>query len=426
MYQKTPIMVKLQFCDGVVECSHDVISQARTIANMFEDLNIDHETQDTIPIPFGTASAFKNLCSKYKVRVNDATLFDMLHTSILLEMDSFPVLRKIAARLNMATIEQLGILFGVEIDFEANAHLIENARMFQYGFQVDIDFGEGVFARMTSDMLSLLIPFLTLSTVFRMLCVIPDRLQALLPSTQFCKDAVFIKPLDPSCRYMFHSEYNRLGINTQGPTQGPKTRCFLMHPTSGDFTWACAEGHFAVAKWMVNQFHLTMEHATQDAFNSACRNGHLDVAKWLADYFKITTEDVRKHENYTLRVSCMCGQLSVAQWLVERFQLTTGDIKDHDNDALKWACANGYVSVVQWLIEQCKLTVEDVRENNHYVLQCVVANGRLKVLQWLFEHFKLTIQDAEACKKLALQRKIETREMINWLKKRISEVAITT
>jgi hypothetical protein len=91
----------------------------------------------------------------------------------------------------------------------------------------------------------------------------------------------------------------------------------------------------------------------QRALHEFCRQGDIAAAKWLVDQFALTVHDVRDaraNDNYALRGACYGGHLGVAQWLVARFGLTVDDIRTRDNSALQSACAANNVALARFIL----------------------------------------------------------------------------
>lgn len=82
------------------------------------------------------------------------------------------------------------------------------------------------------------------------------------------------------------------------------------------FSWACAEGHLEVAKWLLEvnpNININISNGNEYIFRSVCSHGHLHVAKWLLE---IKPDIVISAENNVAFFSaCRYKNNDVALWL---------------------------------------------------------------------------------------------------------------
>jgi len=130
------------------------------------------------------------------------------------------------------------------------------------------------------------------------------------------------------------------------------------------------------------------------AFCIACLNGHLEVAKWLVNNFELTVVDAKSENNQAFRWTCRSGHLEVAKWLVDTFDLTITDAKSDDNHAFRCACFNGHFKVMKWLVDTFEITITDIRSCRNTHAFCYACNFQhLEFLQFLIERFQLSEDD---------------------------------
>jgi hypothetical protein len=197
-----------------------------------------------------------------------------------------------------------------------------------------------------------------------------------------------------------------------GMTKSPP-RCSVLL----GFSKCCANGNFAMAKWLTNRFSIDGTEARfmlDRALAECCGAGRTEMVEWLIKQFKIQKEivcdgglkkavvnDCRDvvlllKKTYSLKREdvtsafykcCILGTLPSVQWMYKEFGFVDKGIAIM---ALPICCQHGKFGTVKWLTATFSLTKQDICANNICIpFHSCCASGNIKIAIWLKKKFCL-------------------------------------
>lgn len=168
------------------------------------------------------------------------------------------------------------------------------------------------------------------------------------------------------------------------------------------FPEASCKGYLDIVKYLDSLFKLEFKYFKWSGFHpfiSICINGHFKVAKWVIERFNLSKEEIIKKNNRMLKLACEHGDLEFIKWLVGKYHITFNDIENEVPSIFSEACGKGYydetrLKLVEFLIEKFNITDRNIIKKG---LKSACRIGYIKIVEKLINTFNLSLEEVGRC-----------------------------
>ena len=153
--------------------------------------------------------------------------------------------------------------------------------------------------------------------------------------------------------------------------------------------YACRYGHVDIAKYLIQQQHVTVDHVKTDgwtALHVASRNNQLQIVELLLVIGMADVEKATKNEGWTaLHLACRFGNLTVAKHLLHHGHAKVDILAAGEMTALHFAAANGHIDIAEILITFWGADIERKTADGLTPLHIASSRGSLGMTKLLLE-----------------------------------------
>lgn len=117
------------------------------------------------------------------------------------------------------------------------------------------------------------------------------------------------------------------------------------------FTEVCRHGYLAYSKSLISRYSsINLHHYAEHPFQLCCHNGHFEMAKWLIDICVIDKINIHTDNDLAFAWACQNDHLEIAKWLIELGETGYGKIDVHCYSVFINCKCNGHIDMVNWLL----------------------------------------------------------------------------